>query len=440
MRDDITNGAPEEFEVEKLFSEQGKSNSEIRGASGSMADFLLRRESERTPEERAVLETVRKKADAVFTQLTGVNLPETRNVVSMEELKSFKEQITSGSARGAIRIDIESSIIPHSAFMAAKEGGMIGIAPAARDGEIGHELFHGYLQREFLMRPRAEEAIGRIAENLERQYAYQRYLKDQNFVTGREMDRFKYESDPGEISAHIIDDYLDFQQEQRENLQQSILKRDVQRFARGGHDGDVAKILDEYEDHIRGKTGKPEFALTGKSGFLERTTAKKNEKELPDVSIEVLDARQKELFQYLEGLPQGTLSDTHEVGDAALKMIARIMSEQRLLEDNTQRKEWLLDFMLQLQGACKRSPQLREALQIQGVHELLGTDIDEEDGEVRWISLSPEDHEMGEDEYLKRWKEGLEREKANPRPVQELPRKLSFEEFVKDKALVEEFS
>lgn len=257
MTEETEKGAPQEFKVMRNNAAESESAEEIKGSSGTMADFLARRETERTPEEQAEVEQLRKRAGDVFVHLTGTELPEDRNVVSMQELSQFKKQWRDATAKGPIRLEVISSIIPKSSFLSTREGGMVGVDPTAKDGEIGHELFHAYLQKDFLRRPGTSQALDRIAENLERQFAYQRYLKDQNFVTGKETDRLRYETDTGEISARILDDCLDIEQEQREKLSRPAFKRDTRRYARGGHENDVAQVLAEYEDYIRQKTGKP---------------------------------------------------------------------------------------------------------------------------------------------------------------------------------------
>lgn len=76
---------------------------------------------------------------------------------------------------------------------------------------------------------------------------------------------------------------------------------------------------------------------------------------------------------------------------------------------------------------------------IEGVQELTSTEIDEKTGEVSWGSLSMDDYQMSEDEYLKRWKERMEADKGKPKSNSGKPQKLSFEEFAQNERLIDEY-
>lgn len=82
----------------------------------------------------------------------------------------------------------------------------IGIDPKAETAEIAEELFHAFMEKGFLQMPHVKNTLQKIAEHVDFQSHYQKYLEGRTYATGEELLHLEYETQLPEIAAHIMYD------------------------------------------------------------------------------------------------------------------------------------------------------------------------------------------------------------------------------------------
>jgi hypothetical protein len=402
-------------------------------------EFLTQMEMKRSSEEEEAITAIRARASSIYQRLSGTQLEDPRIIVSIGEARMLR-QLVENKMRGdqettlVIPDTLEASSITEKLrdrHTNTETLFSIGYNPNALEGEIAHELFHAYFEEGFLKSPDTEGIFHKIMAHYENIFAYGKYVSGDTWRTGDEISRLSHFCQPNEIAAHILGGYIDYEDMQKKGVQRARIMGVVQGYSRYGKEGLINDLLTAFERHIREKTRQSDFALPEKEAFVDFLAKPKLSEESTDYQ-----RLRTSLFEELRAtIVAGHTREDPETGKRLLETIVKTKTAILATPDALQRLEETHAFFEELDRILSAHQDLRTSLGIDETYELISYFYDNKRGEIYDL---PGPAIGSTEELLANFTEAIEQKKKEM-ASQPKEKKLSFEDFLQNRQLVEEY-